>query len=237
MNYRDIKLNIRRGLVKYHDQQRSGRRKIVFKMFSLVVYWFDIYLKSLGLQINRLELIPFDGPTELFRDINDDNLKREFKTYRKKIHIQSRFQRINMYEEEAIFLSVKAKQRINMSRVAYQRFVRTINQIPTLRKADIKLHSWYKINCFYERLNIFFPIRHNRMGVYIEPLEKIQFVLKKIFQQLGGQIEESTFNIHLCGDGMCLTRTRVTIINFAFKVMNEPGKESNDKLYRLGKLN
>ena len=71
------------------------------------------------------------------------------------------------------------------------------------------------------------------MGSYIDPFEKINFTIRKIYQKLNSVIENDTFNVHLSGDGMQLTKTKLNLINFTFKILNENNLSPNS-IYTLG---
>jgi hypothetical protein len=74
-------------------------------------------------------------------------------------------------------------------------------------------------------MNNFFSIKKNNYGCFVDCSSKIYFVLKKIYEELEKNIENNIFKIHLCGDGCSLTRTKFSIVNFCFKVLNQ----NNDK--------
>ena len=47
------------------------------------------------------------------------------------------------------------------------------------------------------------------------------------------EIKNNVFNLHLSGDGCSISKTKINIVNFAFKVLNE-GDQSLTGLYTLG---
>jgi len=102
----------------------------------------------------------------------------------------------------------------------------------------VKLFTLNKLNIFKKKMNQFFPIKTNSLGVYVDCRDKITFTLKKIYERSSNgnrPIENDTFKLHLSGDGCIITRTRLKIINFNFKVLNE-GIQNTDGLYTLGNI-
>ena len=89
----------------------------------------------------------------------------------------------------------------------------------------------YKINSFKSKMNKFYTILQNSMGYYVEPIEKLTYVLTKIYSKLEKNIQNNTFELFLSGDGMQLTRTMTNSVNFTFKVLNEMDPNA---LYILG---
>ena len=84
-------------------------------------------------------------------------------------------------------------------------------------------------------MNFFFPIIHNTLGVYVNAEEKIKYVIKKIYEDMSIQTKRitDTFHIHLSGDGMGISKTKTSLMNFTFKVINE-NNLSTSGLYTLG---
>ena len=60
-------------------------------------------------------------------------------------------------------------------------------------------------------------------------------MLSKIYIKLNREITNNTFHIHLSGDGFCIAKTYINIINFTFKVLNEKN-DSPKSLYTLGRF-
>ena len=69
-------------------------------------------------------------------------------------------------------------------------------------------------------------------------IQKIEFVLKKIieYQRVNLQaIENNTFNLHLSGDGCSISKTKINLVNFCFKILNKSEEKDNaSRLYTLG---
>ena len=139
---------------------------------------------------------------------------------RKKIVIQKEF----IVHNEA-FVAQKAKDEISMSEKKYISFRNN------MKKLRANLPSLYKMNSFKTKMNKFYTILQNSMGYYVEPIEKLTYVLTKIYSKLDGRIQNNTFELFLSGDGMQLTRTMTNSVNFTFKVLNEMDPNA---LYILG---
>ena len=80
-------------------------------------------------------------------------------------------------------------------------------------------------------MNKFYTILQNSMGYYVEPIEKLTYVLTKIYSKLEKNIQNNTFELFLSGDGMQLTRTMTNSVTFTFKVLY---RMDPNALYVLG---
>jgi len=80
----------------------------------------------------------------------------------------------------------------------------------------------------------FFTIKTNNFGCFVDCKEKITFVIKKVYEKLKKNISNNIFKIHLSGDGCTITKTKLNLVNFCFKVLND-NDESTSGLYILGK--
>ena len=89
----------------------------------------------------------------------------------------------------------------------------------------------YKLDSFKKKVNQFFSIQNNQHGFYVNAQEKISFVLTKIWERM--PIVNNEFRIHLLGDGCNVSRTRIKIVKFCFKVINEMN-DSVTGIYHLG---
>jgi len=87
--------------------------------------------------------------------------------------------------------------------------------------------------------DIYNPSESNRMGTSIaELLEKIRFICSKCVQKLASQtpqemVVNNTFRIMICGDGVQITKTHLSLLNICFSLLND-GDLSHKGLYTLG---
>ena len=108
---------------------------------------------------------------------------------------------------------------------------RTYNKIRTNLNLKDELPSLYKMINLKKSINNLFDLRLNRNGAFLKyPLQKVEFVLKKILNNLTALsenlvIDNKTFIIKLSGDGKVLTKSsRREINNIVFTVINETEK-------------
>lgn len=100
-----------------------------------------------------------------------------------------------------------------------------------------------QISDFKKSISFFFELRINRNGCFLKyPLQKVEFVLKKILENLSRAvndpviIENDTFIIKISGDGKVLTKSSSREINnIVFTVVNEVNKcKTSQGNYILG---
>ena len=136
-----------------------------------------------------------------------------------------------------------------MSEQSYIKFRKRISPIA-------KLVSLKKCNAFKKQINqiwplnieesenpdaddIYNPSESNRMGASIaEPLEKIKFICSKYLEKLASQtppemVVNNTFRLMICGDGVQITKTHLSLLNICFTLLND-GDLSHKGLYTLG---
>ena len=133
-----------------------------------------------------------------------------------------------MEHDELPLIIQEAKDRANMSEKNYIRFRKTCSKINSF-----KLPSLFKLNEFKFRLNKFFTIIKNEFGFYVEPDEKIKWILNKLYHKENFKLKNNIFRLHLSGDGMAASKTRVNLINFTFRVLNENNQKTSSH-YILG---
>ena len=201
------------------------------------LFFFELLLNTDGLTISSIELKLFNG--HIITNYNDElisnNVKKEkYALFRNNFTIDETEQN-NDADQVAmndVVIYQYAKDKANLSDAAYISFRAKINN--TNRK--LKLTSLNKLNTFKKKLNQFFKIETNSLGCYINAYDKIKFTLKKIYQQMietDKIIVNNTFNIHLSGDGCRITKTKLNLITFCFKVLNYRD-ESTSGLFKLG---
>lgn len=111
-----------------------------------------------------------------------------------------------------------AKDKANLSFLAY-RALRI-----KLKYININILSGKRLDSFKFKLNLFFPIYSNSLGCYVSAQEKIRFVIRKIYNKMIENnivISNNIFKVHLSGDGFQLTRTKINLFKFTFKILNE----------------
>lgn len=207
---------------------KRSQNRIKKQLFSQIFYFIELYLHSFGLKINKLELIESNEPNENVQT-DKETIDRAYLDFRKKFSIDT-LENENLNPDSHLMILQSARDEANMSAIGYCRFRNKINQI----LGSYKLKSIQKVNLFKFKLNRFFDIYNNDLGCYVNTKNKIDFTLKKIYEKLNGIIQDNTFNLHLSGDGMIVSKTNLNIITFVFRCLNENSSESNG-LYTLGK--
>ena len=234
MRYFEIPLNLIRR-TKYFDLSNRGKQILKENLFLRIFFLVNLYLKSIGLEIERLDLKRFDGD---LGDINDEDVSEAIKknqyrqSFRQKIQIVDTLVELNI-EQKALHMQA-AKDSANLSRRTYTIFKNKLNHIIFEKRS--KLLSENKLNTFKIKMNKFYQLKKNSLGYFVDSFEKIKFTLTKILQSLSNQnieIKNNVFNLHLSGDGCSISKTKINIVNFAFKVLNE-GDQSLTGLYTLG---
>lgn len=231
MNFFEITIILRKR-VKYFNLSSRAQHSVKEQLYFHVLFFIEIYLKTYGLEISKLELQKYDG--EIFTNCNEDQLSKEVKkqsysSFKKKFKINE------TNEIDHVLIQQTAKDKANLSDKTYSAFRKRINK----SNDKFKLLSINKLNIFKKKLNQFFKIEQNILGCYVDAFDKIKFTLKKVYERLlndNKTIENNTFKIHLSGDGCRITRTRFNIINFTFKVLND-SIQNTTGLYTLGILN
>jgi len=170
------------------------------------------YLSSIGLALCSRESI--------FIKLHDDKIDAE----NFKIKILNEFSDISnvknstlntIFVKDSSYISTRTYHKIRKE-LNLKEQLPPINQISDLRKS----------------INYFFELRINRNSCFLKyPLQKVEFVLKKILENLDKavnddiKVENKTFIIKLSGDGKVLTKSsHREINNIVFTIVNEVKK-------------
>ena len=219
------KLNLKLALKKrkkFFSLSRRQRDRVKGELYQLFLK-ISCVLQSYGLEFNQIELNESNqNSPSMLQDHNAENY------IKKKITIERWRTTTNLSKSELSLIGQRAKDRNNLSDRVYSRFTADMNTI-----SKNKLPTLYRINTFKQKMNKFYTIHRNIFGFFVEPIEKIRFVLSKVFEKLHSNIENDTFNLHLSGDGMAITKTHLNCLCFTFKVLNEKDMSCNG-LYMLG---
>jgi hypothetical protein len=217
-----------RERVKFFNLSKRAQYNVKKNMFYSLFFFVEIYLKTLGLQFKCVELVPYNEEAQLEFDENELNVEAKQAAY--KLFLQKlKILNLDTSDNELAILQ-NAKDKANLSFLAYRAFRIKLKYI------NINILSAKKLDIFKLKLNLFFPIFSNSLGCYVSAQEKIKFVISKIYHQLiknNQEIKNNTFNVHLSGDGCQLTKTKINIIKFTFKILNENNNSITGQ-YHLG---
>ena len=221
MNHESIELNLRKRTPYFSlRDQLNEKRKIKKKLIQ-----FNKFLNSYGLRFKTIDICPQLNQTNEF----DLNITEDPTTVDK------------------VAICQTARDVSLMSERAYLKFRETISPIAELPSLD-------KCNAFKKQINkiwplsvdetdepdtekIYNPSDSNKMGAFIgEPILKIKFVCQKYLEKLKPPetVENNTFKIMICGDGLQITKTHLNMLNFCFTLLND-GDLSHKGFYTLGK--
>jgi hypothetical protein len=239
MHIFDITLNLRKR-INYFNLGESAKFKIKQSIYTNILFYINIYLKTYGLQIEKLVLSENRDPVKVDYDADELNIgtrKENYDSFKKKLIIINSSENQDNSDLKKLsrtFKHQKAKEIANLSNESYRLFRKTVYD-----KTNCKLVSVDKLNVFKKRfLNTFFKTNKNNSGFYVEILQKIEFVLKKIVESqrlCNESIENNTFKVHLLGDGCSITKTKINLVNFCFKILNlTEQKDNTSRLYTLG---
>jgi len=216
-----IELIINKKRKDYFHPTTSRRTKMNFVkiLIETMLVPLSLFLHTIGLDFGHIELVEY-----LPTDSNLTHSEAALKIRRiLKIHDNS------TCKEDADYICLEAKDKAFMSERGYLNFRKTIMKIK-----GVAVTSLYGIRKLQKRINNFYKTNMNTMGCYVEPKEKLQFVLTKVYHKLNKNIVNDTFEIMLSGDGLQLTRTKTNTITFTFNVINAKDT-STSGLYTLGK--
>ena len=153
MRYFEIPLNLIRR-TKYFDLSNRGKQILKENLFLRIFFLVNLYLKSIGLEIERLYLKRFDGD---LGDINDEDVSEAIKknqyrqSFRQKIQIVDTLVELNI-EQKALHMQA-AKDSANLSRRTYTIFKNKLNHIIFEKRS--KLLSENKLNTFEIKIKKF----------------------------------------------------------------------------------
>ena len=192
----------------FHTLHRDTRTRLIRKFHEQFAN-FNQYLNSFGLNLHKIELksLTTDETDYKIKYINNTAVKNK---------------------DNLALIVQRARDRSNMSGKNYIRLKKALTQIPYFKMPGLNKIDEIKI-----KMNKFFEIKINDFGAYVNVEEKIQFILSKIYLKLNKTIENDTFHLRFAGDGAMITKTRLTLMNFTFTVLNEK-KYSADANYLLG---
>ncbi len=215
-----IEVNLRANRVPYFNLSKSQevKKKIISDMKIYNEYLLTtgklilfFYLKcltlknsfiSLGLEFESIIIVDRQRDNELITKKRNDDFHKQVIQIRQK----------STKEEEAYIVQC-ARDLANMSEQAYTDFRNALKPI-------CKLPCVSNLNIMKSRMNRLFPVSNNLYGSYVNSLRKIEFVLNRVHDKLGGKIKDETFRIQYCGDGTMVSKTHVNLLTFSFSVMN-----------------
>ena len=218
-----------RKRMSYFNLKERAQHSVKENLYLKIFFFIEIYLKTFGLQISKIELKKFNGPivTHLNNDdLNENAKKQSYNLFKKKIAISEEI----IDNVDNILIQQTAKDKANLSNLAYSAYRNRLQGI------NCKMFSAHKLNVFKKKMNQFFIIKSNRIGCFVDCKEKIEYTLKKIYENFTTEKKralQNTFKIHLSGDGCNITKTKFNIINFTFKVLSE-NVQNTSGLYTLG---
>ena len=125
-----------------------------------------------------------------------------------------------------IIKALQAKDEANCSDKGYVNFRKYLDfvNIPSIKKI-LKVRK---------EVNGLFSIKESYVGFYNTPIQKIEYVCKQFIKEYD-VVHNNTFILKLAGDGTSITKSNVTILNFAFTVINDYKKAKGvDGNYSLG---
>ena len=215
MSYEFLDFNLKRKRINYFNLRDKFRekRKIKEKLRQ-----FNNYLNTYGLKFSNIE-------------ITSKNENNDFDLSIEEI----------IPEKKKAAICQTARDKASMSERSYKEFRNTIKPIANLA-------TLAECNAYKKKLNIVWPIRslsddlnenETYQGAFIdEPITKIKFVCQTFLEKLNAEdkkkkIENNTFNLLLCGDGLQITKTHLNLLNFCFTLIND-GDLSHNGFYTLG---
>lgn len=218
MSYDYIDLNFRKSRIPYFKLSHKLDQKAKLKK---KLDQFNTYLKTFGLSFNKIEIVSIESEKD--KKIKDCKKDYKFDIVEKPTGTSN---------EAAIFQT--ARDLSLMSERSYLSFRDIVKPI-------VKLPAISKCNEYKKKVNSFWPLRNNELGSYIkDPSSKIKFVCQKYLADKkrlnsGFQVKDNIFKILLCGDCINVTRTNLSVLNFAFSLLNS-GDLSRKGFYALGKF-
>ena len=177
--YIDIPLKIIKR-VKYFDfVNETSRCRIKADFIKKIFIYLNIFFNSFGLDLHKIEL----KEQVIGEETSVEKLQRIF-TIKKSYE--------NLEKDELPLIIQEAKDKANMSEKNYIRFRKACSKINNL-----KFPSLFKLNEFKFKLNKFFTIIKNEFGFYVEPEEKIKWILNKVYHKENFKIKNNIFRLHL----------------------------------------
>jgi len=210
---------------KPHFQVSSEKRRLNKHEIRKKLTEFNNYLSSMGLALCSKETIQI----KLYDETNNlENFK---------IKISNEFSKDSV-KQNSVLSTLFVADSVNLSQQSYYKIRKDLqlkDQLPAYNQVEIlkkRIHSFFKLE-----------MTINRNGFFLKhPLEKVEFVLKKVLSNLKSVseqiiIENKTFIIKISGDGKVLTKSSSREINnIVFTVINEVNKcKTSFGNYILGK--
>ena len=188
---------------------------------------FNDFLLSIGLKLNSVEIKKREDTDAEPMCVEEDE-EEEDKQAQNGFTLRINGKSLNSSRSEAELLqTARAVDSSNLSMRNYRALRNALDyaEIPSL----------YKVNSFKKRMNQFFELHKNEFGCYVNAKEKVEFVLGKVHEKLGGHVENDTFSVKFSGDGTNITKTSVQLLNFTFTVLNDSDKcKTSSGNYILG---
>ena len=125
MRYFEIPLNLIRR-TKYFDLSTRGKHTLKENLFLRIFFLINLYLKSIGLEIERLELKRFDG---YLGEINDEDVSEVIKKAQYRQNFRQKLQIIELNMDQKTIHMQAAKDSANLSRRTYTTFKNKLNHI------------------------------------------------------------------------------------------------------------
>ncbi len=160
----------------YFESSNRQKQRTRECLFLDILFYVNLYLKTFGLEIGEINLIKFEGlkPTEgiLPSDHTLEKKKIEYKKFFRKIKVTEESEVFDANYKSMVMQTVRDK--INLS---FEKYGIIKSELKKLTKCQIP--SSNKVVTFMKKMNQFFKIHKNELGVYVDPLEKLTFVLNK----------------------------------------------------------
>ena len=163
----DIELVIRKRRA-YFDGGLSYQALLDIRtmIFNVVFLPLSIFFRSLGLQFHRIELKKFVPGGEF-------NLKSFYSAI---CSIEEDFESGDDADRD--FIAQEARDRANLSEMGYSLFRKTMNRI-----RNVNIPSLYASKKAKTLKDNFYTIYKNNFGYYVDPEQKLNYVLTKIYQK------------------------------------------------------
>ena len=204
--------------VRYFDYvKETSRCRIKADFVKNIFVYLNIFFNSFGLAFHKIELKEHSF-NETSRSENIHQI------------ISIKKENNDSDDVKLPFIIQEARDRSNMSEKNYIRFR---NACPKIK--NFKMPSLFRLNEFKFKLNNFFSIKNNEFGFFVEPEEKIKWLLEKFYYKSNKKIKDKVFRLHLSGDGMAASKTRVNLINLTLRILND-GNQKTSSHFTLGNI-
>ena len=217
LKYFEIPLKIIKRVRYFDYANETSRCRIKTDFIKNILVYLNIFFNSFGLALHKIEL--------------KEHTSNETASI-EKIHQMLSIKRDHNNSDDIKLPLViqEAKDRSNMSEKNYIRFRNACSKIK-----DFKMPALFRLNELKFKLNNFFSINKNEFGYFVEPEEKIKWLLEKIYYKKNKIIKDNVFRLHLSGDGMAASKTRVNLINLTVRILND-GSQKTSSHHTLGNI-